>query len=142
LLSKFHRRTNITVLLFSNSGPNVKLIEWLLIILKFDILRLPPIQIMAKIKPRIKPWVLLSKFHRKTNLMALLLCNMGPGIKLLLKILKFDIPRVPPIQISTKKGWTLSFVHQSASRAHATYNKLYAISCMRYVACMKIALKT
>jgi hypothetical protein len=29
-----------------------------------------------------------------------------------LKILKFDILRVPPIQIPTKKCWTLSFVKQ------------------------------
>jgi hypothetical protein len=31
---------------------------------------------------------------------------------LILRILKFDILRVPPIQISTKKGWNLSFVKE------------------------------
>jgi hypothetical protein len=29
-----------------------------------------------------------------------------------LRILRFDILRVPPMQISTKKCWTLSFVDQ------------------------------
>jgi hypothetical protein len=48
-------------------------------ILKFKILRKPPIQVLAK--NRVMK-VLFSEFHRRTNLLALLFRNLIPGIRL------------------------------------------------------------
>jgi hypothetical protein len=49
-------------------------IEEILWILKFDILSVPPIQIPTK---KGQTWVLLRKFHRRTNLTALLVTILG-----------------------------------------------------------------
>jgi hypothetical protein len=48
--------------------------------------------------------------------MALFLRFWGPGTKKILKILIFDIPTVPPIQISTEKGQTLSVLSKFLCR--------------------------
>jgi hypothetical protein len=55
--------------------------------------------------------VLFNKFHHRTNLMALLVTRYIEVRKTekILKILKLDILRVPPIQIPPKLK-TLSFV--------------------------------
>jgi hypothetical protein len=58
---------------------------------------------------KVKTCVLLRKFHSRSNLTALLvttLCSRKNG----LRILRFDVLRVPLMQIPTKKRWTLSFV--------------------------------
>jgi hypothetical protein len=53
----------------------------------------------------------VKEFHRGTKPTALLVTILGSEYqKTLLRFLKFDILRIPPIQIPTKKGQTLSFV--------------------------------
>jgi hypothetical protein len=47
--------------------------------------------------------VFFNKFHRRTNVMTFLVTILGSRNQNKYTVLKFDILRVPPIQIPTKK---------------------------------------
>jgi hypothetical protein len=75
--------------------------------LKFDILRVPPIQISPKKGKKLE-------FCKANFPVEQILWHVVNYIKVqepekILRILKFDILRVPPIQISPKKGKKLEF---------------------------------
>jgi hypothetical protein len=71
-------------------------------VLKFDILRVPFTQIPTK-KDQTLSFV--SKLHLRIHLMALLVTILGLKKKeKMLRVLKFDILKVPPIRIPSKKG--------------------------------------
>jgi hypothetical protein len=97
LFNKLQSRINLSALLLTILGYRNKKK------LKFLIFR----------QRRVQTCVFLRKFHPWTNLTALLVTIMGyRNKKGNSEILKFDLLRVPSIQIPTKKYRTLSFVDQ------------------------------
>jgi hypothetical protein len=68
-------------------------------ILRFDILRVAPYKFRLR---RVKTCVLFRKIYPRSNLMTLLaIIGVQEQTTVLIRILKFDILRVTPIQIPT-----------------------------------------
>jgi hypothetical protein len=105
LFKKFHRRINLMALLVTILGSRNKKNE--LKILKFGVLRVPPIQILTKKDSSLCFVKKISPWNKSEGTFANYIWVQDQKHKL--KVLKFDILRLPPIQITTKNGGNLSF---------------------------------